>query len=93
MKIRPLKDYIVVVPVVAEKKKDGIILPEHIEEIKNKPTRGKVVEIGSDIKQVKKGDLVLFEKYASSPLKIEDRWGRPQEYYFFTEDQILAILE
>ena len=89
--IKPLGDRIVVVPVKeAEKTKSGIILPETAD--KEKPAQGKVMAIGAGDKikksGIRKGDEVVFEKYAGTEFKING-----VEYKILKEDEILAILE
>ena len=89
--IKPLGDRVVVLPVKeAEKTKSGIILPETAD--KEKPAQGKVVSIGAGEKikksGIKKGDKIVFEKYAGTEFKIGD-----VEYKILKEDEILAILE
>jgi chaperonin GroES len=95
MKIRPMNDRILVVRVEEEKKTaGGIIIPDTAKE---KPQEGKVVaagpgKLGDDGKripmEVKKGDRVLFSKYAGSEIKIDG-----VENIFMREDDILGILE
>jgi chaperonin GroES len=95
MKIRPLNDRVLVLREDEEKKSaGGIIIPDTAKE---KPQRGKVVEIGSgkmdkDGKriplEVKKGDRILFGKYAGTEIKIDN-----VEHVFMREDDILSILE
>lgn len=95
MKIRPMNDRILVVRVEEEKKTaGGIIIPDTAKE---KPQEGKVVAAGpgkmsDDGKripmEVKKGDRVLFAKYAGSEIKIDG-----VEHIFMREDDILGILE
>jgi chaperonin GroES len=95
MKIRPLNDRILVVRVEEEKKTaGGIIIPDTAKE---KPQEGKVVAAGpgkvaEDGKripiEVKKGDRVLFSKYAGSEIKVDG-----VEHIFMREDDILGILE
>ena len=80
-----------VVPVKeAEKTKSGIILPETAD--KEKPAQGKVMAIGAGDKikksGIRKGDEVVFEKYAGTEFKING-----VEYKILKEDEILAILE
>jgi chaperonin GroES len=91
LSIKPLGDRIVVAPVKeSEKTKSGIILPETAD--KEKPAQGKVAAIGLGEKirksGIKKGDEVVFEKYAGTEFKIGD-----VEYKILKEDEILAILE
>ncbi len=94
MKIRPMNDRILVVRIEEETKTaGGIIIPDTAKE---KPQEGKVVaagpgKMGEDGKriplEVKKGDRVLFAKYAGSEIKIDG-----VEHIFMREDDILGIL-
>jgi len=89
--IKPLGDRIVVAPVKeADKTKTGIFLPETAD--KEKPAQGKVIAMGSGDKikksGVKKGDEVIYEKYAGTEFKMNG-----VEYKILKEDEILAILE
>jgi chaperonin GroES len=95
MKIRPMNDRILVVRVEEEKKTaGGIIIPDTAKE---KPQEGKVVaagpgKMGEDGKriplEVKKGDRILFSKYAGTEIKMDG-----VEHMFMREDDILGILE
>jgi len=95
MKIRPMNDRILVVRVEEEKKTaGGIIIPDTAKE---KPQEGKVVaagpgkmdEHGKRIPmELKKGDRILFSKYAGTEIKIDG-----VEHIFMREDDILGILE
>jgi chaperonin GroES len=95
MKIRPLNDRVLVVG-IEEKKKTvgGIIIPDTAKE---KPQEGKVVAAGpgkwdEDGKriplEVKKGDRILFGKYAGDEIKIDG-----VEHLIMREDDILGIIE
>mgnify|MGYP001040357902 CR=1 FL=1 len=87
MKIKPLKDRIVVKfsSEEMEKTPGGIYVPDVAKE---KPQKGVVVEIGSEVKEVKVGDTVLFDKYAGSKIKVNDI-----EYLIIKEEEILGIIE
>jgi len=95
MKIKPMNDRILVLRVEEEAKTaGGIIIPDTAKE---KPQEGKVVSVGSgkmadDGKriplEVKKGDRILFSKYAGTEIKIDG-----VEHIFMREDDILGILE
>jgi chaperonin GroES len=95
MKIRPLNDRVLVVRVEEEQKTSGgIIIPDTAKE---KPQEGKIIstgpgKIGDDGKRtplnVKKGDKILFSKYAGTEIKIDG-----VEHIFMKEDDILGILE
>jgi chaperonin GroES len=95
MKIRPLNDRILVLRVEEDQKSPGgIIIPDTAKE---KPQEGKVVSTGPgklDEKgkriplEVKKGDRILFSKYAGTEIKIDG-----VEHLFMKEDDILGILD
>ncbi|UCF69801.1 MAG: co-chaperone GroES [candidate division WOR-3 bacterium] len=94
MKIKPLYDHILVERMEDEVKKGGIIIPDTAKE---KPQQGKVVAVGGGKRdekgnriplEVKKGDIILFGKYAGTEVKIEDG-----EYLIIREDDILGIVE
>lgn len=95
MKIRPLQDRIIVKRVEEEETtKGGIIIPDTAKE---KPQEGKVIAVGKgklneDGKlqplDVKKGDKVLFSKYAGTEINIEG-----VEHLIIREDDVLAVLE
>jgi chaperonin GroES len=95
MKIRPLGDRILVLGMEKEKKtKGGILIPDTVKE---KPQEGKVVAVGAGKMNekgkrvpldVKKGDRVLFGKYAGNEIKIDG-----VEHLIMREDDILAIQE
>ncbi len=96
MKIRPLHDRILVkrTEEEEEEKKGGIIIPDTAKE---KPQEGEIVAVGSgkiteDGKkqplEVKKGDKVLFSKYAGTEVNVQD-----QEMLMMREDDILGIIE
>ena len=95
MKIRPLHDRVIVKRVEEEAKtKGGIIIPDTAKE---KPVEGKVIAVGGGKlmddgtkapMEVKKGDRVLFGKYAGTEIKIEN-----EEHLIMREDDIIAIVE
>jgi len=93
MKIKPLGDRILVLGMEKEKKtKGGILIPDTAKE---KPQEGKVIAVGPGkanekgkpiLLDVKKGDRVLFGKYAGNEIKIDG-----VEHLIMREDDILAI--
>jgi len=95
MKILPLGDRILIKRVSEEKKTSGgIIIPDTAKE---KPMQGKVIAVGAgkmdeDGKRipldVKKGDNVLFSKYAGTEIKIEG-----EDHLIVREDDILGIVK
>jgi len=95
MKLQPLNDRIVVKRSKEEEvSKGGIIIPETAKE---KPIQGKVLAVGTgkvmdDLSKipldVKKGDTVLFSRYAGSEVQIEG-----EELLIMREDDVLAVVE
>ncbi len=95
MKIRPLADKVLVERLeAATTTSGGIVLPDSAKE---KPQRGKIVNVGTgkllddgtyQELQVKKGDTVLFTSYAGTEIKAGDK-----EYMIMEESDILAIIE
>ncbi len=95
MKIRPLQDRILVKRIEEEEvSSGGIIIPDSAKE---KPQEGKVIsvgkgKIGEDGKvqplDVKKGDKVLFSKYAGTEVNVEG-----DEHLIIREDDVLGVLE
>jgi chaperonin GroES len=95
MKVRPLHDRVIIQGLEeGEKTKGGIIIPDTAKE---KPVEGKVIAVGAGrIKkdgtkmplEVKKGNRVLYAKYAGTEVKIDG-----EEYLMMKEDAILAIIE
>ena len=87
MKLQPLNDRIVVKRTEEEEvSKGGIIIPDSAKE---KPIQGKVLDDGSKMPlDVKKGDTVLFSKYAGSEVNIQG-----EELLIMREDDVLAVVE
>ena len=95
MKIRPLQDRILVKRIEEEEQTEGgIIIPDTAKE---KPIEGKVIAVGKgkvseDGKiiplDVKKGDRILFGKYAGTEVKIEG-----EEHLIMREEDVLGVIE
>lgn len=94
MKIKPLNDRVLIRRIEGgEQVKGGIIIPDTAKE---KPQEGEVVAVGAGKlddsgnripMQVKKGDRILFAKYAGSDIKLDDT-----EHLILREDDILGII-
>jgi chaperonin GroES len=95
MKIRPLHDRILVKRIEGEAKSSGgIIIPDSAKE---KPQEGKVIAVGKGKLNdegnlvplnVRKGDRILFSKYAGTEIQLEG-----EEHLIVREDDVLAVLE
>lgn len=89
MSIKPLADRVLVKPAAAEEKSvGGIIIPDTAKE---KPLKGEVIAVGNGTKDedmiVKKGDNVLYGKYAGTEIELEG-----ETYLIMRQSDILAII-
>ncbi len=66
-----------------ERTAGGIYVPDTAKE---KPQRGTVEAVGKDVKNLKVGDQVLFDKYSGTKLKIED-----EDCLILKEEDVLGI--
>jgi chaperonin GroES len=66
-----------------ERTAGGIYVPETAKE---KPQRGTVQAVGKDVKQLKVGDQVLFDKYSGSKLRVDD-----EDCLILKEEDVLGI--
>jgi len=87
--MKPINDRVIVKPAKAEAKTaGGIIIPDTAKE---KPQKGKVIAVGPGkdgiAMTVKKGNTVLYGKYAGQELNHEG-----VDYLIMREDDILVIL-
>ena len=90
--LRPLDDRIVLKVLDAEETSPGgIVLPDTAKE---KPQRGRVTAVGEGKRldsgkrvkpEVKKGDVVLFGRYAGSDVKVEG-----EDYKVMRESELLG---
>lgn len=81
--IKPLADRVVAVrEVAATQTASGIYLPETAKE---KPTLANVIATGTDVKEVKVGDRIVYKEYSTTELKIDGT-----EYLIVKEEDILA---
>lgn len=95
VKLKMLEDRVLVKPIPQEDRTEsGLYLPDTAKE---RPQKGEVIEVGPGKllengtriePTVKKGDKVLFGKYAGTELKIAG-----EEYLILRESEILAIIE
>ena len=90
--LKPLGDRVIVRPISEEEvSKGGIILPDTAKE---KPQRGEIVAVGPGkldengkriAMEVKKGDKVVYAKYAGAEIKVDD-----EDLLILRESDILA---
>jgi len=86
--IKPLGDRVVIKPALAEQKTaSGIIIPDSAKE---KPQQGEVVAVPTEKDSpvtVKKGDLVLYGKFAGTEINLEG-----EDFLIMSQDDILAVI-
>jgi chaperonin GroES len=95
LKLKPLGDRLLVEPIeMDEMTASGIVLPETAKE---KPMQGKVLAVGPGARdedgkriemEVKKGDTVLYAKYAGTEVKLDNK-----KYLILRESDVLALVE
>ena len=95
MSVKPLEDRVLIKPLEPETKTaSGIYLPESAKE---KPMQGKVVAVGPGkmldngeriTPSVKKGDTVVYGKYAGTEIEIKD-----VKHIIMRESELLGVIE
>jgi chaperonin GroES len=94
MALRPLHDRVIVKRLDNERKTaSGIVIPESAAE---KPDQGEVIAVGPGKKtedgkvlpvDLKKGDKILFGKYAGQAVKVDG-----EELLVIREEEVLAVI-
>ncbi len=88
MKVQPIDDRLLIEPMEETEERVGsIIIPDTAKE---KPRMGTVIAVGTDEdlqKVFKKGDKVLFAKYAGEEIKLDGK-----EYLIVQRSDVLAIV-
>ena len=90
MQIKPFEDRVLIETeeVAESKSKSGIILPDTAKE---KPRRGKVVEVGTDeelAEKIKVGDIVVYAKFSGDEIEFEAK-----KYLLISRSDILAVIK
>lgn len=84
MSIKPLADRVVAKKDAATSTTaSGILLGE----AKEKPNTATIESVGPDVKNLKKGDRVIYREYSATELKYEGK-----DYLIIKEEDILATL-
>ncbi len=85
-KITPLQDRVLAVREEAKSRTaSGFYLPENAKE---EPKTAIVEATGPKVKDVKKGDKILFKEYSTTEVKIDDT-----DYILLKEEDVLAIVK
>jgi chaperonin GroES len=84
-KFKPLKDRVFVsYTAELEKTAGGLYIPDSAKE---KPQSGKVEAVGDDVKSLKVGDKILFDRYSGSKINLDSN-----DYLIIKEEDVLGIL-
>ncbi|MAG50013.1 co-chaperone GroES [archaeon] len=84
-KVQPLADRVLIKPIEEENKVGNIIIPDTAKE---KPLKGEVLAVGLiEEPQVKVGDIILFTKYAGTPMTIEG-----EDCLVMRESDLVAVI-
>ncbi len=85
VKFKPLKDRVFAsYTEEMTKTAGGLYIPDSAKE---KPQSGKVEAVGDDVKSLKVGDKILFDKYSGSKINIDNK-----DFLIIKEEDILGIL-
>ena len=85
VKFKPLKDRVFVsYTEELEKTAGGLYIPDSAKE---KPQSGKVEAVGDEVKSLKIGEKILFDRYSGSKISIDNT-----DYLIIKEEDVLGIL-
>lgn len=89
-RIVPRKSWLLVKPDEAESrvKENGLIIPTNVEQ--ERKAVGTVIEVGSEIKDIKKGNKVVYGVYAGEEMKMREK-GKEVEYKFLHDDDVIGL--
>lgn len=88
LKIIPRKKQVLILPQKEDSRltETGLYKPDTVEQ--EQKAIGTVIAVGPDVKDMKKGDKVIYGVYAGDPLSYQGK-----DYKFVEEDSILAFLK
>lgn len=91
MIIKPRGKYILVEcdPPEAQKNQFGILTPTNVE--RDEKAMGTVISVGPEIKDVKKGEKVIYGTYAGDDISFEEK-GKKIKYRLLHDDDVLAFI-
>lgn len=81
--IKPYKDFVLAKYI--DKQDDGMILQDP--EQKTESSLAEVIEIGPDVKQIKTGSTIVFDKGHVSEMQFEG-----VDYIFVKEENVVAVI-
>ncbi len=84
--LNPLGDWVVAEQEeAATKTASGLYLPDKATE---KPKVAKVLKVGVKVKEIKKGDRIVYKSYSTTEIKLDNK-----EYILVKEEDILATVK
>ncbi len=84
MALKPLKDRIIAkIEKPLEKTASGILLGTS----EKKPDYAVVESVGPEVKEIKKGDKIIYKEFSTTEVKVEDT-----DYIILKEEDVLATL-
>lgn len=86
MKLKVLKDGVLISPFVEEEKSTGGIIVQLEKKVKR--AEGKVVSVGKDVKEIKKGDHVIYAKYSGNEIAQPDG----KNFILVREIDVMAVV-
>ena len=91
IKIIPRGQYVLIKPDLTEETENqfGLIIPANEE--REQKSRGEVLAVSSEIKNMKKGDTVIYGTYAGEVLKLRDG-EKDVELKLVHNDDIIAFI-
>ena len=91
-KIRPRAKQVLVQPDGKQSRESqfGIITPSNVEQ--EQKAIGTVLAVGSDIKDIKKGDRVIYGAYAGEKIKLSES-NKDVDYILLFDEDVLAFIE
>ncbi|MGB0990206.1 co-chaperone GroES [Arcobacter sp. F155] len=69
---------------VEEKTASGIIL---VDSAKEKPNTAKVVAVGSEVSELKEGDIIVFEQFRGTELSLEG-----EDYLVLDIENVIGVM-
>lgn len=91
IKIIPRAKQVLVLPDIEQshESEHGIITPTNVEQ--EQKAIGIVIAVGNEIKDIKKGDKVIFGAFAGEKIKLQES-SKQVEYVLLFDEDILAFI-
>jgi co-chaperonin GroES (HSP10) len=90
-KIEPRLQYILVKPDVESitESEYGLIMPSNVEQ--EQKSQGEVISVSQEIKDIKKGDQVVYGAYSGEEMKTREN-GKEVTYKLLHNDDVIAFI-